>query len=83
VKAGTKWSPTDDGTGHNMYGCTPCPKCGSKYRAVFKKNRKRDEAPEDLGFISCDDCGYEELGRRGPERFEWVAARAGDKEETR
>ena len=35
----------------NMYGCQPCPQCGSKYRAVF--NEKPDT-------IQCDDCGFEE-----------------------
>lgn len=35
----------------NMYGCEPCPKCGSRYRCVFMN------APE---FIQCDDCGFNE-----------------------
>lgn len=35
----------------NMYGCEPCPKCGSKYRCVF--NNKPD-------YIQCDDCGFQE-----------------------
>jgi ribosomal protein L37AE/L43A len=35
----------------NMYGCEPCPKCGSKYRCVF------NEKP---GIIQCDHCGYDE-----------------------
>jgi hypothetical protein len=35
----------------NMYGCEPCPKCGSKYRCIF------NEKPN---LIQCDDCGYNE-----------------------
>ena len=35
----------------NMYGCQPCPKCGSKFRCRF------NNAPQ---IISCDDCGHEE-----------------------
>lgn len=35
----------------NMYGCEPCPKCGSKYRCVF--NNKPTT-------IVCDGCQYEE-----------------------
>lgn len=35
----------------NMYGCTPCPKCGSEYRCVF------NNAPS---LMQCDDCGHEE-----------------------
>jgi hypothetical protein len=37
----------------NMYGCLPCPKCGSVYRYPFNENGKN--------AIVCDDCG-----RRGP-----------------
>jgi len=36
----------------NMYGCEPCPKCGSKYRCMF--NNKPD-------IIQCDGCQYEEV----------------------
>ena len=36
----------------NMYGCEPCPKCGSKYRCVF------NEKPN---LIQCDDCGENEM----------------------
>lgn len=36
----------------NMYGCVPCPKCGSKFRAPFGGQNK-----EPLR-IKCDDCGY-------------------------
>lgn len=35
----------------NMYGCEPCPQCGSRYRCVF-------QATPDV--INCDDCGYKE-----------------------
>jgi hypothetical protein len=34
----------------NMYGCEPCPKCGSKYRCVFQ------DKPD---TIDCD-CGWQE-----------------------
>ncbi len=37
----------------NMYGCEPCPKCKSRYRAAFKKK----DGPH---MIECDDCGYAE-----------------------
>lgn len=37
----------------NMYGCLPCPKCGSEYRASY------DNGP-DAGMICCDDCGFKE-----------------------
>ena len=32
----------------NIYGCTPCPWCGSKHRAGYKKTNT----------IDCDDCGF-------------------------
>jgi len=38
----------------NMYGCQPCPKCGSLYRASYKR-------PDDL-WIECDECGYKQRG---------------------
>jgi hypothetical protein len=43
----------------NVYGCTPCPKCGGRYRYPLK---------EDGSFpvIACDDCG-----RRGAWSGEW------------
>jgi hypothetical protein len=37
----------------NMYGCLPCPKCRSKYRASFRNGRSK-------GKVACDDCGFEE-----------------------
>lgn len=36
----------------NMYGCQPCPQCGSKYRVVMAA------APD---TIDCDDCGLKQL----------------------
>ena len=35
----------------NMYGCEPCPKCGSKFRYVMADTPKQ---------IDCDDCGFKE-----------------------
>lgn len=43
----------------NMYGCEPCPKCGSKYRCVFAKTPDR---------IDCDDCGYVEKAESSNQR---------------
>lgn len=34
----------------NMYGCLPCPQCGSVYRAAYKKT----------GLVECDQCGFKE-----------------------
>jgi len=36
----------------NMYGCQPCPKCGSKFRWC-----QNDPISK---LILCDDCGYSE-----------------------
>ena len=36
----------------NMYGCLPCPKCGSKHRAVFGSKR--------FPRIECDECRFHE-----------------------
>jgi DNA-directed RNA polymerase subunit RPC12/RpoP len=33
------------GSKRNMYGCLPCPRCGSEYRYPMKD-----------GHIYCDDC---------------------------
>lgn len=41
--------------GGNMFGCQPCPKCGSKYRYPMRRDAKQD-----TGLICCDDCGYRE-----------------------
>lgn len=42
------WSDPD----RNMYGCAPCPKCASVYRAAYRR-------PTGL-VIECDDCGHKE-----------------------
>ena len=42
----------------NMYGCEPCPECGSKYRCVFAATSER---------IDCDDCGHVEQILAKPE----------------
>jgi hypothetical protein len=36
-------------TTRNMYGCLPCPACGSVYRAPFREKG----GP----VIACDECG--------------------------
>jgi hypothetical protein len=40
-------------TDRNMYGCLPCPACGSVYRYPFREGG--------TGVVCCDACG-----RRGP-----------------
>jgi len=45
--------------GANMYGCLPCPKCGSEYRWPQKGG------PNYAEVIVCDDCGFEEPYRFG------------------
>ena len=40
----------------NMYGCLPCPKCGSEYRAPFGK-------PGAQISVECDGCGHKELAK--------------------
>lgn len=42
----------------NMYGCLPCPKCASVYRAPYKRHYVE---PRDVS-IECD-CGFTEPGR--------------------
>ncbi len=37
----------------NMYGCLPCPKCGSKFRWP-----SQDVHPQHPSAIICDDCGH-------------------------
>jgi hypothetical protein len=32
----------------NMYGCLPCPRCGSRFRW-----------PDQNHILQCDDCGYQ------------------------
>jgi hypothetical protein len=39
----------------NMYGCLPCPKCASVYRATFK--------PAGVLQIECDGCGHKAPAR--------------------
>ena len=34
----------------NMFGCLPCPKCGSEYRILSSER----------SVIECDDCGLDE-----------------------
>ncbi len=34
----------------NMYDCVPCPKCGSKFCAPYKRT--------DGHYVECDDCGH-------------------------
>ena len=34
----------------NLYGCLPCPRCGSKCRAAYRKTMT----------VDCDDCGFAE-----------------------
>lgn len=49
----------------NMYGCEPCPKCKSGFRAGYRSPPR----------IACDDCGFEEAaifvedGEEEPEKF--------------
>jgi len=42
-----------DSSDANMYGCLPCPKCKSEYRAPYSSG-------PDAGMICCDDCGFKE-----------------------
>jgi len=35
----------------NIYGCLPCPKCGSAYRYTLVERKSG------AGVIVCDDCG--------------------------
>ena len=48
--------------GNNMYGCEPCPKCGSVYRAPFMRHPETlvlaNGNPAARMTIECDDCGY-------------------------
>ena len=39
----------EDGS-KNMYGCSPCPRCGSVYRCAFQKTMT----------VDCDDCEFVE-----------------------
>lgn len=44
-----------DEDGRNMYGCTPCPKCGETYRTPTQHVH-----PTKPDRVLCDDCGFEE-----------------------
>ncbi len=39
----------------NMYGCLPCPNCGSRFRFPYHSGK-----PGDTNVIRCDDCQSEE-----------------------
>lgn len=39
---------------NNLYGCAPCPKCGSRTRWPTQKIH-----PNKPQTILCDSCGYE------------------------
>jgi len=43
-----------DDTNRNMYGCLPCPKCKSTFRASYI----RSVGNQKHSTIECDDCGY-------------------------
>jgi len=48
----------------NMYGCTPCPKCNSKYCYPIKENN--------VFMIVCDTCNYDVKGEKdGKESWKW------------
>jgi hypothetical protein len=40
----------------NMYGCLPCYRCGSGYRAAYVHLTRYGRAK----VIRCDDCGHEQ-----------------------
>ena len=42
-------TPRGSAPKRNMYGCLPCPKCGSEYRW-----------PNQSGEVVCDDCNSTE-----------------------
>ncbi len=50
------WS--ESAIGRNMYGCLPCPRCGSKSRVSYRtsKEAKRLGHPT----VECDECGFVE-----------------------
>lgn len=42
----------------NMYTCTPCPACGSRYRCAFGSKGTNGKKYNVETTIDCDDCGY-------------------------
>jgi ssDNA-binding Zn-finger/Zn-ribbon topoisomerase 1 len=51
----------------NMYGCLPCPKCHSVYRAPYRRKDGLLVGTHVEGWqltVECDDCGYKQLGTR-------------------
>lgn len=42
--------------GRNMYGCLPCPSCGSEFRAAFGR-------PWWDFRVECDECGLVQPAR--------------------
>ncbi len=46
----------------NMYDCTPCPKCGSRFRYPTQAVH-----PKHPSAVICDDCGHVEP--QGPDSY--------------
>ncbi len=48
----------------NMYGCTPCPRCDSRYRAPYMRDpktlRMANGVPGAKMTVECDECGYKQ-----------------------
>lgn len=49
--------------GCNLYGCQPCPKCRSEYRAPYKR--------KGVMVIECGECGHAEDAAIGDEDREY------------
>jgi hypothetical protein len=50
---------------HNIYGCTPCPVCGSKARAPYDRGPARSHIgmrDGELYSVECSDCGFAQPG---------------------
>jgi hypothetical protein len=65
-KSGDGSTPVE--ASENMYGCLPCPQCGSRYRYVRR------------GVVQCDECGYAEptvgrVPRKARRRLQAVESR--------
>lgn len=56
-------------TNRNMYGCTPCPKCGSKFRVTYKTSKLAQYTGNPM--IECDDCGLAEFAVTKDEGYTW------------